>query len=741
MLLQDKYLYEFKPFLLDAGSRILLKDGVTVKLTPKAFETLLVLVQHGVQVVEKDQLLKEVWPDSFVEEGSLSRNIHELRKALGDDSSEPRYIETIPKRGYRFIAPTRKFLPDGESGLTSIREGDTTVIEKHTFARVISEEFDPGDVAVQAHQVESQTGSHRLALPAVQQRRPRPLQITAIVAGILLAVAISVYVYLNRARVSVTPASGAKSTLVRLTNNNAMDGGPTWSPDGSKIAFWSNREGKNKIYVMDADGSNVNRLTNLDGVDPVWSPDGRKIVFGSERDGNPEIYVMDADGSNQTRLTRNLAAEGATAWSPDGSKIAFASNRDHDNPYNWDIYVMDADGSNVKKIVDDLEYDAEPRWSPDGQKMLFVTGRNNSFDVYVMNADGSEQKNLTADIDDPCGSGTWSRDGKSIAFVRTIKGKQQVFVMDADGKSVMPVTNNSARNVHPSWSPDGAKLLFSSDRDGNMEIYVMSADGELLQLTDDPADDLGPAWSPDGNKIAFSSNRDGMQQIYAMNADGSGLIRITHSTAADTEPSWSPDAKKIAYTSDRDGNKDIHLVNADGTNDRSVVTDPANDMFPKWSPDGRILFNSYREGHSALYVMDADGTNVTRLIGMHGGQADWSPDGSKIAFISLSTEGSNGFFPLQVFVADSDGNNVRMLTKTNMSLFVPSWSPDGSVAFVADNVTRNNIYQVNRDGGNLRRLTAGPKRDDRPAISPDGSKVAFQSNRSGNFEIYLMNLR
>src|SRR5687768_13685400 len=107
MIAPDNRFYEFEPFLLDAGSRILLKDGETVRLTPKAFETLLVLVQHGVQVVEKEQLLKEVWPDSFVEEGSLSRNIHELRKALGDDSSEPRYIETIPKRGYRFLAPLK----------------------------------------------------------------------------------------------------------------------------------------------------------------------------------------------------------------------------------------------------------------------------------------------------------------------------------------------------------------------------------------------------------------------------------------------------------------------------------------------------------------------------------------------------------------------------------------------------------------------------------------------------------
>src|ERR1044072_6584998 len=103
----DNHLYEFGQFVLDARSRILLKDGATVRLTPKAFDTLLVLIQHGVQLVEKEQLLKEVWPDTFVEQGSLSRNTHELRKALGDHSGEPRYIETIPKRGYRLLTPVK----------------------------------------------------------------------------------------------------------------------------------------------------------------------------------------------------------------------------------------------------------------------------------------------------------------------------------------------------------------------------------------------------------------------------------------------------------------------------------------------------------------------------------------------------------------------------------------------------------------------------------------------------------
>ncbi|MFY9556754.1 MAG: winged helix-turn-helix domain-containing protein [Blastocatellia bacterium] len=287
MIPQDNHLYEFEPFLLNAGSRILLKDGVLVRLTPKALETLLVLVQHALEVVDKEHLLKEVWPDSFVEEGSLSYNIYELRKALGDDSSEPRYIETIPKRGYRFVAPV-KVVNARQIGFPGV-EGDATVIEKHTFARVISKEIEGTDLP--AAPLSHVAGVDALALPGASSQLKKPASRAAAVAAVLLLAAIGFFAYLKSARVSPAPISHAKSTLVRLTSNNAMDGAPIWSPDGSKIAFWSNRDGKKEIYVMDADGSIVKRLTNnlADEDNPKWSPDGRKILFDSERDANIDL--------------------------------------------------------------------------------------------------------------------------------------------------------------------------------------------------------------------------------------------------------------------------------------------------------------------------------------------------------------------------------------------------------------------------------------------------------------------
>ncbi len=709
MLWPDNHLYEFGPFMLDARSRILLRDGVTVRLTPKAFETLLVLVQHGVQVVDKEQLLKEVWPDTFVEEGSLSRNIHELRKALGDDTSQPSYIETIPKRGYRFLAPLRVSVLDAGQTAPAVAGGEATVIEKHSFTP--------------AREIPARTKKIVLIVSAV---------LTLLLVGSIKAV-----FYLKRHGTSAATVSRAKTTLLRLTNNNALDEGAAWSPDGSRIAFDSNRDGKTEIYVMNADGSNVKRLTsNLsDDLGPKWSPDGRKILFDSERDGNREVYVMDADGGSQTRLTMNSAFDSAASWSPDGSQIAFASNRDK-GFYNFDIYLMNADGTNLRRIIADPEYDAEPRWSPDGKKILFVSGRNGNFDVYEANVDGSGQQDLTADYDKNDGAPAWSPDGNNIAFVRTIEGKEQVFLMSADGTNLKRVTHNSSNNGRPAWSPDGSKLVFQTDRDGNFEISVMSVDGELVQLTDDPADDLEPDWSPDGSKLAFSSNRAGMRHIYVVNADGSSPTQITTANADDAEPAWSRDGKRIAFVRTVEGDKEIHVVNADSSNETRLTFNSGVDMSPNWSPDGRIFFTSNRDGKGDIYVMNADGGAVSRFTTTGAKSAAWYPDGSKVALISLSLP-----YQSPVLVAEPDGGNLRTIAK-DLSAFWPCWSADGaSIAVGVDNLGVSNIFQIDLDGGKRKRLTAGPKMDTQPAISPDGSKLAFESNRDGNYEIYIMNLR
>lgn len=140
--------------------------------------------------------------------------------------------------------------------------------------------------------------------------------------------------------------------------------------------------------------------------------------------------------------------------------------------------------------------------------------------------------------------------------------------------------------------------------------------------------------------------------------------------------------------------------------------------------------------------MDVASRNTSKLLTIDAGQATWSPDGKKISFVATSVEKIDGHFQFQIFVVDPDGSNVKMITRSSDSTFGPCWLPESkSIAFNADDMgVRSNIFQIDADGTNLRRLTAGPKIDMRPSFSPDGSKLAFQSNRDGDYEIYVMNL-
>ncbi len=265
-------------------------------------------------------------------------------------------------------------------------------------------------------------------------------------------------------------------------------------PPSGRIAFHSGRDENWEIYVMNADGSDITRLTNHPASDayPSWSPDGQRIAFYSDRDGNSEIYVMNADGSDITRLTNHPETDRVPSWSPDGQRIAFQSERDG----NSEIYVMNPDGSDITRLTNYPELDVFPSWSPDGQRIAFHSERDGNSEIYVMNPDGSGITRLTDH----------------------------------------PETDRVAR-----WSPDGRRIAFRSEReDGNSEIYVMNSDGSgITRLTYHPASDWYPTWSPDGRWIAFRSERDGNSEIYIMRSDGSELTRLTDNDSADRAPSWT----------------------------------------------------------------------------------------------------------------------------------------------------------------------------------------------------------
>ena len=320
--------------------------------------------------------------------------------------------------------------------------------------------------------------------------------------GLFLSIGCFAFLVCIAAVVAIVSYSGWLSG--QPGNRNDM---PVWSPDGNSIAFFSDRSGNPDIFVMNPDGSHVVQLTrdafaslyftkSSEDRNPSWSPDGSQIAFESGRDNqmmtyiNHDIYVIAAGGSSIKRLTDDGADETRPRWSPTRELIAytkmeyFSDQSLIENPA-WEIYVMNVDGTEQVQLTKDPSNELEPSWSPDGAKIVFISDRNDqNFDIYVMNADGSSITQLTDDSANEFGP-AWSPDGKQILFNSDRNGNVQIFRMSIDGTNLVQLTNDNWNSAYADWSPDGKRIVFESDREtGDANIYLMNVDGSnIIQLT------------------------------------------------------------------------------------------------------------------------------------------------------------------------------------------------------------------------------------------------------------------
>jgi Tol biopolymer transport system component/tRNA A-37 threonylcarbamoyl transferase component Bud32 len=553
------------------------------------------------------------------------------------------------------------------------------------------------------------------------------------------------------------------------------------------IVYLSTRSSDNQGFRI----KRTSPLTTAPGLeqDPSWSPEGTRIAYASDENGNMDIWVQQIGAGQRLNLTKDYTGyDGKPAWSPNGEWIAFVSDRD-----GGGIFMIPALGGIPKRVLllsfaPSLSYlGAIPTicWSPDGTKLAYATKGT----LYTVPASGGTPNSiplpptgLVVGYSEP----VWSPDGERIActgFVAVGVSTSQIWTVKSDGTDLFPVTRGKAFNSNPIWSPDGGQLFFLSDRGGSQDVWwipvnargkpteqaqpltagvgvgaiALSRDGTTLVYT--KAVERSNIWSiplipdriltlddafaitsennyiellsvsPNGEWIAFDSNRSGNQDIWIMRKDGSELRQLTTNAAHDWIGSWSPDGIQIAFQSLRSGNRDLYVMPVSGGAVTPLTNHPAEDFIPRWSPDGeKIAFASNRSGNMDVWVMPSNGGEAKQLT-FHEAQdflVLWSPDGKQLVFGSKRT-GS-----CELFLIPAAGGDPVQLSHGAWTEISPRfWSADGQTIYAygqgGPGNEGANLWAISVSDGAAKALMdfRGSLKEAGHWLSSDGERIYF----------------
>jgi Tol biopolymer transport system component/DNA-binding winged helix-turn-helix (wHTH) protein len=638
-------IYRFGAFELASGTGELRKHGLRLKLQDQPLRILILLVENAGEVVTREQIQTRLWADdTYVDyENAINSAVRKLRDALSDTSANPRFVETLARRGYRFIAPVSR-VPD-TAGLT-------------------------GSAA-------------QILLGGKTKPRAFPKRPWVFVAAVLLAASALVSVqWLRRVHPSGTERAldTRPAPPVPLTSYPGIECCPSFSPEGSRVVFsWNGPKQDNfDIYVKQIGPGDPQRLTHDSAKDsfPAWSPDGKWIAFiravgeqsasvmklpslgGPEReiarinfaateadyygvgpalawsaDGNylftlehqdtdsrDGIVRIAVDSAEKRVLTQPLDAEdGTLSISPDGRSLAF--NRVKAQNVVSDLFTVPLSEwtglPQPQRITSDGNWIFGLAWTENGRELVFLSDRGGNVGLWRKPVIGSEQPvrvevaGWNNDVFGPPIQQYFaiSRDGRRLVYNQIVVGRPMLWRIEiGHGKVGKPVLFSSSTRgeTSPHFSPDGKKVALRSNQSGRGEIWVQNQDGtKPVQLTSWNSGFSGsPVWSPDGRKIAFDSSNSGQWQVYTINSPGGKPTQLTRNGFC-AIPAWSRDGKWVYFTSSRTGHPEIWKIPAEGGNEVQVTR--KGGFTAKESVDGTTLFYTKTDCGSALWQMPLGG--------------------------------------------------------------------------------------------------------------------------------------
>lgn len=649
--------YSFGEFCLNPSERLLLRNGEPLPLTPKVFDALVLLVENAGHLVEKDEFMKRLWPETFVGDDTLAQNISLLRKALANGEGGPEWIATVSRRGYRFAGPVQQVverLPAAEvaperdaSGVSADVEPDALIRSKSTHPLLSRMPLLAAAIGVGTL---AGALSYVLLVPPGVPRVARTTQLThsgrvepwqkLISDGSRLYFMEREGDHLN---VAQTSYAGGEAQVVRAPFRNTvlLD----LSPDHSEflLASFGPIADEMPLWTWPVQGGPATRIGDLIAYDAAWHPNGRQIVF-SKGDG---AYVADRDGTHVTKLAATQGHPSLFAWSPDGKVLRFSV---------WPIGIQGSslweirsDGTNLHELLphwtSPLPLECCGSWSQDGNYFFFGSNHSGSADLWGLQEKSGLLRKRPSDpfrlTTGPAGMNNALVSSTDRRRLYAIGQTYQVELASYDPKSRQStVMLPGSRADHPKYSDDGQWLAYVAPPH---DVWRVRRDGSLrTHLTGTPEFPVDPVFSPDAKQIAFVNRpADCENKLYLISADGGVPRELFPNDCEQFDPAWSPDGKLLGFARAKflpnQGFEPSTIELLDfATNRVTTLTGSKGMRAPSWSPDGKFIA-AMTEDYSKLMLFDVRSEKWFELAqGVAiAGRLRWSRDSAFLYFQDL----------------------------------------------------------------------------------------------------------